>query len=172
MMKLGLGLSLAALLAIGCGDDDAEDGGGADAGAADAAATPTTFEVTLTADDEVPFCTSAGPDATGEGTVTISADNSEVAVELEWSGLSGDATAAHIHFGADGAMGGVIFPLGMPPTNPVTATFTADDYPDKIPTGAPADFAGFVTVMLAGTSYLNVHTTLCAPGEIRGQIDD
>ncbi len=172
MMKLGLGLSLAALLAAGCGDDDAggADAGSADAGVADAAG-GTTFAVTLSADDEIPFCTSAGSDAAGEGTVTVSADETEVQVELEWSGLSGDATAAHIHFGADGATGDVIFLLGMPPTSPVSATFTADDYPDKIPDGAPADFAAFVTAMLAGTSYLNVHSNLCMPGEIRGQID-
>jgi hypothetical protein len=169
MYRLGLGLSLVSLLALGCGDDDTD---GADAGPADAAAAqPTVFEVTLSADDEVPLCTFAGEDAAGEGTVTISADLTEVAIELSWEGLSGDATAAHIHSGADGATGGVIFLIGMPPANPATATFTVDDYPAKVPDGAPADFAAFVTAMLAGNSYFNVHTGNCMMGEIRGQID-
>jgi len=167
MKKLGLGLSLVSLLAFGCGDDDA---GGADAGAADAAPQATVIEATLTTADEIPLCSFAAAGATGEGTVTISADLTSVAVELEWSGLSGDAMAAHIHSGADGDTGGVIFPLGMPPANPVTATFTVDDYPAKVPDGAPADFAAFVTAMLAGNSYFNVHTGDCTMGEIRGQI--
>ncbi len=76
MNKLGLGLSLVAMLALGCGDDDTE--GGADAGAADAGATETSFAVILSADDEEPFCTFAGADAAGEGTVTVSADLTEV----------------------------------------------------------------------------------------------
>jgi hypothetical protein len=169
MYKLGLGLSLVSLLAFGCGDDDA----GADAGPADAAAAqPTVFEVALSADDEIPLCTFAGEDAAGEGTVTVSADLTEVAIELSWSGLSADATAAHIHSGGEGETGGVIFLIGMPPANPATATFTADDYPAKVPDGAPADFASFVTAMLAGDSYFNVHTGNCMMGEIRGQITD
>lgn len=168
MYKIGLGLSLVSLLAFGCGDDDA----GADAGPADAGATETSFAVNLTSADEVPLCTFAGTDAAGEGSVTISADLTEVEVELSWSGLSGDATAAHIHSGADGATGGVIFLIGMPPANPATVTFTADDYPAEVPDGAPADFAAFVTAMLAGNSYFNVHTGDCMMGEIRGQISE
>ena len=174
MIKLGLGLSMAALMALGCGDDDTtDDGAGVDAGdgAADAGA-ETTFDVALTADDEVPLCAAAGDDATGEATVTINEDSSEVSVEASWSGLSGDATAAHVHFGATGDAGGVIFPLGMPPTIPVSETFTASDYPAEPPVGAPADFAAFVTAMEAGMSYVNVHTVLCESGEIRGQISN
>lgn len=164
MNKLGLGLSLTLLAIVGCGgdDDDADD---VDAG------TETTFEVALTTEDEVPACAGAGDDATGEATVTISEDSSQVSVELTWSGLSGAATAAHIHFGGDGIAGGVIFPFAMPPTSPISATFTASDYPAAPPEGAPADFAAFIIAMEAGTSYLNVHTDACMPGEIRGQID-
>ena len=173
MQKPGLGLIIAALAAIGCGDDDTgdgDDGGNVDAGQADAAA-GTTFEVTLTAEEEVPFCGVAGADATGEATVNISEDGSEVSIELSWSGLSGDATAAHIHFGADGEMGGVIFGLGTPPPNPVSETFTEADYPAMPPDGAPADYASFVAAMEDGMSYVNVHTDGCMPGEIRAQID-
>jgi CHRD domain len=168
MKKLSLALSMVALVATGCGDDD--DAGSVDGGAADSAAA-TTYTVPLTSAEEIPLCGAAGAAAAGEATVTISADNTTVSVEASWDGLSGDATAAHIHYGALGIGGGVIFLLGMPPGNPVTGTFTAADYPNPIPDGAPADFAAFVTAMKAGTSYVNVHTDACMPGEIRGQID-
>lgn len=166
MRKLGLGLSMA-LMMLGCGgDDDAVDAGPADAAAG------TSFDVTLSTTAEVPFCDAAAAAAAGTATVAINADDTQVTVQLTWSGLSGDATAAHVHFGAAGAAGGVIFPLGMPPTSPVNATFTAADYPTDPPDGAPADFAGFVAAMKAGMSYINVHSAACMPGEIRGQISN
>jgi hypothetical protein len=168
MIKLGLGLSMVAVFAFGCGGDDEADAGptGSDAAAA------TTFDVALTPAAEVPPCTGGAGAATGDATVTISADNTSVAVQLTWAGLSGDASAAHIHFGAAGVAGGVIFPLGMPPVSPVNATFTSADYPNPPPDGAPADFAAFVTAMKAGMSYINVHSAACMPGEIRGQISN
>lgn len=159
MIKLTLRLSVVALVAIGCGGDD--DG-----------SEETTFEVDVTKADEVPVCAAAGASAAGEATVTINAESSEVEVELTWNGLSAAATAAHIHTGADGVAGGVIFSLGTNPTSPVTETFTATDYPAPVPAGAPADFAAFVTAMKAGNSYINIHTAACGAGEIRGQISN
>ncbi len=148
------------VLATACGDDD--DGGGAEA---------TSFTVPLTVAEEVPVCAGAGASAAGSATVTISADNSTITLNLTFQGLSAAATNAHIHFGAAGAAGGVIFPLGASPVSPVSATLTATDYPATPPEGAPANFAGLVTAMKAGTTYINVHTAACAPGEIRGQIN-
>jgi CHRD domain len=145
------------LLAASCGDDD---GGG-----------ETKFTVALTAADEVPVCGAAAASATGSAEVTVSSDNSTVTVNLTFSGLSGAATNAHVHYGAVGVMGGVIFPLGANPTSPINKTFTAADYPSAPPEGAPANFAGFVTDLKAGKAYVNVHTDACMPGEIRGQID-
>ena len=155
------------VLATACGDDG---GSKADAGAPDAAG-GTTFNVPLTAAEEVPVCAGAAAGATGTATVMINAANTMVTVNLTFSGLSGDANNAHIHYGETGVMGGVIFPLGMDPVSPVSKTFTAADYPATPPDGAPADFAGFITDMKAGKSYINVHTPDCAPGEIRGQIN-
>jgi len=146
------------VLATACGGDDDGDGG-------------KSFTVPLTTADEVPVCASAGASATGSATVAISADGSTITVNVTFSGLSGAATAAHIHYGAVGAAGGVVFPLGANPVSPVTATFRAADYPATPPTGAPAAFAAFVTDMEAGKTYVNVHSAACMPGEIRGQID-
>jgi hypothetical protein len=141
---------------------------GSDASNPDAAGGGTTYNITLTAAQEMTPCASAGASATGTATVTVSADNTSIAVtNVTYSGLSGAATMAHIHAGAAGANGGVV--LAFPTiTSPFSKTFTAADY--TVATGAPADFAAFVTSLKAGGAYINIHTAACAGGEIRGQI--
>ena len=66
------------------------------------------------------------------------------------------ATMIHIHRGAPGVNGPVVFDLGDP-ASPVTATWTGM---------TPADVAD----LLAGDLYLNIHTAGRPEGEIRGQI--
>ncbi len=176
MRKLGLVLPVAALFAFGCGGDDDDDAGAIDAaggGAIDAAA-DTTYTVTLTNANEVgSTCTAAPPAAaTGTAMVTINAAGTQVAVTLSWSGLSGAATAAHIHANVAGMNGGVALAFaaaGTAPTSPVTKTFTTADF--TAPMGGPADFAALITAMKAGGTYVNVHTANCPMGEIRGQIE-
>lgn len=153
-----------AVLVSGCDDDDdiTDIGGGLGE----------TFSITLSPDEEVPFCASSRPDATGAAVVTISDDGSSVTLNsLEFSGLSSTATAAHIHAGAPGVAGPIVFPLGENPVSPVTGlTFTAADYPNPAPEGAPADYNTFVDAMIAGDTYINVHSEACPTGEIRGQL--
>jgi hypothetical protein len=149
------GLALAVL--IGCGSSS----------------TPTaqakTFNVTLTAANETPPCTGAGANATGSGTITISADNTSISVNVTYSGLSGPATAAHIHSGTTTAAGPVVLPFSPPLDSPFSATLTATDY--VAAAGAPADFPTFVTALRAGgAGYVNFHTTACKPGEIRAEL--
>ena len=67
-----------------------------------------------------------------------------------------NATVMHIHRGAPGVNGPVIFDLGAP-TNPVSATWTGM---------TPADIAD----MLAGNLYVNIHSSGRPTGDIRGQI--
>jgi hypothetical protein len=150
------------LLAAACGGDDEGE---------DEAGDGETYTDDLTKEEEVPLCDAAGEDATGSSSVTVSDDRATITVELSFSGLSGPATAAHIHYGDDGVAGGVIFPLGMNPVSPVTASFTAANYPATPPMGAPAAFADFVADLQDGKTYINVHTAACMPGEIRGQIE-
>ena len=145
------------LVTAACGGDDDGDG--------------ETYSDDLTTEEEVPVCAAAGADATGSSSVTVSDDGSTITVELTFSGLSGPATAAHIHYGEEGVAGGVIFPLGMNPVSPVNATFTAANYPATPPEGAPAAFDAFVADLQDGKTYINVHTAACMPGEIRGQIE-
>ncbi len=79
-----------------------------------------------------------------------------LAWRLTFSGLTGPATAAHIHLGAIGHAGPVEIPLCGPcattvkGTSPVTATQA--------------------TALLHGGDYANVHTAKNMGGEIRGQI--
>lgn len=197
-LRVGLVVSLYASSSfiVGCNDDDDEgsptgdsgagdasvrldatvpgidanivDTGTPDAGAADAA-TAKTYNLTLSKSEEVPACPAAGSAAAGTATVTVSADNSKIDVNLTYSGLSGNATNAHIHVGAVGASGAFVLPFGEPFASPIVRTLTATNY-NAAAAGAPASFPAFVELLKAGGSYVNVHTAACAPGEIRAQI--
>jgi hypothetical protein len=77
---------------------------------------------------------------------------------VTYSGLTGDASAAHFHGpAAPGANAPVIIPIGMGSVpNPSTGSKVLTD--DQI-----AD-------LLAGKWYVNVHTKANPGGEIRGQV--
>jgi hypothetical protein len=112
---------------------------------------------------EVPAVPTA---ATGEATVVISPDDSMIWYVVEYSGLSGDLAAAHIHTGAAGATGGVILPLAAS-ASPMIGTLTAADFSAS---GAITTFAEAVAAIKAGETYVNLHTAANAGGEIRGQV--
>jgi hypothetical protein len=67
-----------------------------------------------------------------------------------------DATVMHVHRGAAGSNGEVLFDLGDP-TSPVEAVWTGM---------TPAE----VTDLLSGNLYVNIHTAGRPAGEIRGQV--
>jgi len=127
------------------------------------------FNLVLSPANETPPCTDAGTSATGTAKVTIPSDNASVVVDVTYSGLSGPATAAHIHAGTSAAPGPVVLPFSAPLDSPFTKTLTATDYTPQ--PGAPADFPTFVTALKGGGGgYVNVHTTACKPGEIRAEV--
>lgn len=145
------------LLAVGCNNEPAPQ------------AQPKVFNVTLAPTNETPPCADAGTSATGTATVTIPTDNASVIVAVSYSGLSGPATASHIHSGTPAAAGPVVLPFSAPLDSPFSKTLTAADY--VAAAGAPPDFASFVTALKAGgAGYVNVHTAACKGGEIRGEI--
>jgi CHRD domain-containing protein len=153
--------SLLALLAAGCGG-----GGDGDGGAVTPPATATTLNAVLNGTQEVPAVTTA---ATGTATVTVDAAKTTITVTLNTAGLTG-VTASHIHSGAAGANGGVMFSLFAAPatfTSPLTKILTSADF---TPVAGITTFADAVTAILAGNAYINVHTTANAGGEIRGQL--
>jgi hypothetical protein len=95
----------------------------------------------------------------GKGAAQVSADSAtnQVSWRVEFSGLSGPATAAHIHCGAAaGANAGVAVPLGNNPTSPITGSGSM----------TPAQMAD----LQAGKCYVNIHTAANPGGEVRGQL--
>jgi hypothetical protein len=110
-----------------------------------------TFGANLTQAQEVPPTGSAG---TGYADLTL--DNSlNLHLELSATGLSSTISASHIHKGAVGVNGAVVFNIGA---------FSGTTSVDFILTPAQRD------EILAGLYYVNIHTANFPGGEIRGQI--
>ncbi len=121
------------------------------------------FESSLDGAQEVPPVTTS---ATGSGLLVISSDAARLTYRVSYDGLSGALSAAHIHLGAAGVAGGILFPLAVGPS-PMIGTLTAADLE---PTGSVTDFAGALAAIRAGDTYFNLHTAANPGGEIRGQI--
>lgn len=113
-----------------------------------------TFKATLTGAAEVPSNASTG---TGSSTLVFNNNTKIFTVTTTYSGLSGTATASHIHKGAVGVAGAVIFPFTNVTVSPIVYTSAALDATQE------AD-------LKAGLYYVNVHTALYPGGEIRGQL--
>jgi hypothetical protein len=151
-------VSLLALLTAGCG------GGG---GSTTPAGTTTTLNAVLSGAQEVP---ATGSTATGTATVTVDTAKTTITVNMTTQGFVSPVTASHIHFGAAGVNGGIMFSLfagpGAFPAN-LTKTLTSVDF---LPVAGAATFADAVNAILSGNAYINVHTQANVGGEIRGQI--
>jgi hypothetical protein len=99
--------------------------------------------------------------AMGTGSVSLSADQTSITVDLSFSGLSTPAILAHIHGPAVvGAPAGVVFPFSGVPNA------TSGRIPEQSFAITPAQ----VVQLRAGQLYFNVHSTTFPKGEIRGQI--
>ena len=109
--------------------------------------------VNISAANEVP--TNASP-ATGTAFVSINTVTNTLTYNITYSGLTAAETAAHIHgFAAAGVNAGVKHAL------PATAGLKTGTW-----TYVEADEAN----ILAGLTYINIHTSANPGGEIRGQI--
>ena len=97
--------------------------------------------------------------ARGSGVISLDATGNYVFITLSWSGLTGNATAAHVHQGRSGVNGPVITGSLSTPT----PSGTLVDIFQAIP-------AAQVTALRQGQLYLNIHTAVNPGGEIRGQI--
>jgi hypothetical protein len=114
------------------------------------------YTMTMSGSQETPANSST---ATGNVVVTLNRSNGSVSVVGTFSGLSSNATAAHIHGPADvGVSAPVIVPLQVPSATSGavtgTATMNATNMDD----------------MLNGKTYLNIHSVNYPDGEIRAQI--
>ena len=112
------------------------------------------FSATLAAAEEVPPTQSTG---TGTVQATYDTDTKVFTYTVEYSGLTGEATAAHFHGpAAPGENAAPVVPVPDPLASPINGTATLDD-------AQAAD-------LLAGKWYFNVHTAQYPDGEIRGQV--
>ena len=115
------------------------------------------YKATLNGASEVPPNTTAG---TGTLTATYDPATKELSWKGSYSGLTGDATAAHFHgpaeVGKNAAPAVWISEKGQNLASPFKGTATLTD--------AQADD------LLKGLWYANVHTDANKGGEIRGQV--
>jgi hypothetical protein len=110
---------------------------------------------TMNAASEVPPNTSTG---TGNATVNLDKATKTLTWTVTYSGLTGDATAAHFHGpAAPGANAGVVVAIatGSVPNPAVGSKVLTDDQ---------------IADLLAGKWYVNIHTKANPGGEIRGQV--
>jgi hypothetical protein len=128
--------------------------------------TATLASAVLNGAQEVPLAAGTG---TGTFAVEFDPTQSILTATLNFSGLSGSANAAHIHFGAAGVGSGpAIFNLSTVAfTSPLVVTLTVADFMTD-----PSVFAfeDAIDALMTGQMYVNIHTTLNPGGEIRGQI--
>jgi hypothetical protein len=124
--------------------------------AASPAAGMAVYSATLSPSEEVP----PAANSKGQGTAELRVDTktNEMTWQLSYNGLTGPATAAHIHGpAASGSNAGVVVPftgVAGAQTAQGKATITQAQYGD----------------LAAGLYYVNVHTAQYPGGEVRGQL--
>jgi hypothetical protein len=121
--------------------------------AAPARADMVNFKASLSGAQEVPPKTTDGK---GDALATLDTKTKVLSYTVTYTGLSGPATAGHIHGpAAAGANAGVAIPFASA-VSPISGTATLTD----------AQMAD----LMAGKMYANVHTAANPGGEIRGQL--
>lgn len=147
-----------------------------------ASAATTIFATTLRGNAERPQVETTG---TGTAVVTLDDVANSLRVQVMFSGLLGNTAASHIHCCAPiGTNAGVATAVPTFPGFPLGVTSGSYDQTFDM-TDASSYNPGFVTAhggtvdqaradlfagMIAGQSYLNIHTDLFPRGEIRGQL--
>lgn len=126
------------LTAVSCDDDDDDD-------------PVDVFTATLSGANEVPPIETT---ATGSAELTYNRDTKVFQIVVEYSGF--EATGAHIHHGAEGVNGPVVFGF-EPPASPINYTS------DPLTSEQESD-------LYNGLYYVNVHSEEYPAGEIRDQL--
>jgi hypothetical protein len=115
------------------------------------------FSATLSGAQETPSNDSPG---TGSGIFLLVPPDpltttQKLVYHVEFTGTVGTEVNQHIHRGARGVAGPVVIPL--PPGQQKNGVLTLN--------------AGLVADLLAGRLYVNIHSSIVVPGELRGQIE-
>jgi hypothetical protein len=125
--------------------------------AAQMALAQTTYQAVLAGPNEVP---PVGTPGTGLGTVVLDAAQTNITVDLNWSGMIAPAVGSFINVSPPGVNGPVVFPLaGTPFTN--SRVIFEQNFPVT-----PAE-VGF---LVGGNLYMNIESAAFPSGEIRGQL--
>jgi hypothetical protein len=112
------------------------------------------FQASLTAAQEVPPNPSAG---TGQAEATYNRSTGKLSWKVTYAGLTGPATAGHIHGPAGpGQNAGVVVPFTNAGSSPISGE--AQITPEQF------------NQLSSGQWYVNVHTAAHPGGEIRGQL--
>lgn len=118
-----------------------------------------TFTAKLDGAQEVPPVTT---NATGTGFFQLSEDLTSLRYQITVCDLSGSIAAAHFHNAAAGATSPPVKTISFT-GNTATGTWSTSDASQPLT-------SDFVTALLNGEIYVNVHTPANSGGEIRGQV--
>lgn len=140
------------------------------------------FQASLISYEEVPAVSSVG---NAEFRAEPSPYGNQINWELTYRGLEGNITQSHIHFGQRGVNGGIVVflcsnlgngPAGTQACPPSPATIRGTFSSTDVGAGAAAqgiaagEYGELLRAMRAGTTYVNVHSTIWPGGEVRSQI--
>lgn len=132
-----------------------------------AAPTSVTYVSSLNAANERPNAN--GSAATGTATYTLTGNSLSFIVTV--SGMTGPATASHIHVGSASVAGPVIVPFVTGSVASGNVTAGTIDLSQPVSNGTTSITGDSLKVLLNnGNAYTNVHTSQNGGGEIRGQI--
>ena len=113
----------------------------------------TSFAAQLSGGEETPPINTT---ATANATFDLSQDQTLLSYNVQVQGLTSPATAMHLHRGAAGVPGDIVYTLATPVNGSAVGATPIN----------PSD----VSTLLAGGFYLNIHTVSNPGGEIRGQV--
>ncbi len=117
------------------------------------------FSVSLDGGQEVPPVATSG---IGMGSLTLNTNTGAISYSISYSGLTGLSTLMHIHQAPAGVNGGTFY-------NFDGAGFTVGLQADTVAGSGTVPLAQ-IPNMLAGNTYVNIHSTFAGGGEIRGQL--
>ncbi|MGG7036919.1 MAG: CHRD domain-containing protein [Flavobacterium sp.] len=143
-----LAISIVLSLMISCSDDDNNG------------SSNMVFKAALTGVSEVPSNAST---ATGNATLIFNNSTKRFTLVVNYSGLT--PNDAHIHKGAAGISGGVVFPL-----TDMSSRMVLTDFSSPIDYTSPALTSAQETDLKNNLYYVNLHTDAYPDGEIRGQL--
>lgn len=139
----------------------------------------TTYTAALSGANERPTPVTTG--ASGFGSLFLAADRNSFSVNIDFTGLSANAVAGHVHC-CSSADGNAAVAIGFAPPAATSGTITGT-FDLTLASTFTAGFlnvagggtvagarSAFLAGLDAGQAYFNVHTTNFPGGEIRGQL--